>query len=178
MAFELAKGLKDIGTYEMLKQLKGMLQKQARQECFDIMKQLISCRMEQGSSDSAYVIKMKGCIDRLKKLDYPLPDETASDFILNSLPSSYDQFVMNFNMNAWVKTVSELHGMLKTAEMSIPNKTNQVLVVRSSGVKKLNHKNRGYNGKGKKNVTVAANHANSTNKNVVKVPLPPPEERQ
>ncbi|XP_076931324.1 uncharacterized protein LOC143596421 [Bidens hawaiensis] len=141
------------------------------------MKQLISCRMEHGSSVSAHVIKMKGHIDQMMKLHYPLSDEMAVDFILNSLPRSYDQFVMNFNMNAWVKTVSELHGTLKTAEMNISTKTTQVLMVRSAGLKKPNPKNRGYNVKGKKKVVVAAKHATNTNKGVAKVPPPLPEER-
>ncbi|XP_076903021.1 uncharacterized protein LOC143557963 [Bidens hawaiensis] len=49
MSYELAKGLEDLGAYEMLEQLKDMFQKQARQESFDTMKQLISWKMEQGS---------------------------------------------------------------------------------------------------------------------------------
>ncbi|XP_076951526.1 uncharacterized protein LOC143624916 [Bidens hawaiensis] len=106
---EFTKGLEDLGAHEMLEQLKVMFQKQARQERFETMKQLIiSCRMEQGSSVSAHV-KMKGYIDQLKKLDDPLSDEMAADFILNSLPISYDQFTMDFNMNSWVTTMSELH---------------------------------------------------------------------
>ena len=176
MSSDLAKNMEDIGAYEMLVQLKGMFQKQARQERFDTMKQLISCKMEHGSSVSTHVVKMKGYIDQLKKLDYPLSDEMAADFILNSLPSSYDQFVMNFNMNAWVKTVPELHGMLKTAEMNIPTKTNQVLLVKSTGVKKPKPKNRGYNSKGKK--VVAAKNATNTKRNVAKLPPSPHEERQ
>ena len=142
------------------------------------MKQLISCKMAEGSPVSAHVLKMKGHIDQLKKLDYPMPDEMASDFILNSLPKSYDQFVMNFNMNGWVKTVPELHNMLKTAEMNIPSRTNQVLMVRSAGVKKPKPKNRGFKGKGKKKVTVAANVATNTNKVVAKKKPPPFEERK
>ena len=130
--------------------------------------------MAEGSPVSSHVLKMKGHIDQLKKLDYPMPDEMASDFILNSLPNSYNQFVMNYNMNGWVKTVPELHNMLKTAEMNIPSRTNQVLTIRSAGVKKPNPKNQGYKGKGKKNVTIAAPRATNANKGVPKIPPPPP----
>ncbi|XP_076951572.1 uncharacterized protein LOC143624970 [Bidens hawaiensis] len=140
------------------------------------MKQLISCKMVEGSSVSAHVVKMKGHIDQLKKLDYPLPDEMAADFILNSLPSTYDQFVMNFNMNVWVKTMSELHNMLKTAEMNISSKTNQVLMTRSASVRKTKPKSGGYKGNGKKKVTIAATRATNANKGVPKIPPPPPEE--
>ncbi|KAD6796610.1 hypothetical protein E3N88_07506 [Mikania micrantha] len=127
----------------------GMFHKQARQECYDTMKQLIGCKMQEGSSVSAHVLTMKGYIDQLSKLGNPLSNEMAADFILNSLPKSYDQFVMNFNMNAWEKTVPELYGMLKTAEMNVPSKVNRVLTVQSTGVKKPNPKKRGYNSKGK-----------------------------
>ncbi|XP_076925977.1 uncharacterized protein LOC143588992 [Bidens hawaiensis] len=136
MSSKLAKGLENLGAYEMLEQLKGMFQKQTRQESFDTMKQLISCRMEHGSPITAHVVKIKWYIDKLKKLDYPLSDEIAAYFILNSLPNSYDQVILNFNMNAWVKIVLELHGMLKTAKMNIPTKTNQVLMVQFVGVNK------------------------------------------
>ncbi|KAJ0890633.1 putative RNA-directed DNA polymerase [Helianthus annuus] len=175
MSPELQKNMEDKDAYDMIQQLKGMFQKQARQERYDTMKQLISCKMQEGSCVSTHVLKMKGYIDQMNKLGYPLQDEMAADFILNSLPSSYDQFIMNYNMNAWVKTVPELHGMLKTAEMNIPHKTNQVLMVKSGGVKKLNNKKRAHNSKGKKMAVVAAKSA-TNNKQVAKPP--PPQERQ
>ncbi|KAK1432596.1 hypothetical protein QVD17_09493 [Tagetes erecta] len=177
MSPDLQKNMEDMAAFDMIEQLKGMFQKQARQERHDTMKQLISCKMQEGSSVSAHVLKMKGYIDQMTKLGNPMQDEMAGDFILNSLPSSYDQFVMNYNMNAWVKPVSELHGMLKTAEMNIP-KQNQVLMVRSGGVKKPNPKKRGYNSKGKNKVNVAVNRATNNNKVVAKPKPPPPEERQ
>ena len=52
----------------------------------------------------------------------------AIDIILQSLPEPYDGFVMNYNMHGMNKTVSELHGMLKTAEKNIKT-TKDVLMV-------------------------------------------------
>ena len=78
---------------------------------------------------------------------------------------------MNYNMNAWVKTMLELHRMLKTAEMNITNKTNQVLMVKSGGVKKPNNTKRDHKSKGKRTVVVAARNA-TNNKHVAK-PHPP-----
>ncbi|XP_076888707.1 uncharacterized protein LOC143539212 [Bidens hawaiensis] len=132
MSSELVKGLEDLGAYEMIEQLKGMFQKQVRQERFDTMKQLISYKMERRSLVSAHVVKMNGYIDQLKKLYWPMSDEMAADFILNSLPGSYDQCVMNFNMNAWVRTVSELHdyaGDLSTDHWLRVNDWNQCCFV-------------------------------------------------
>ena len=55
----------------------------------------------------------------------------ATNLILASLPSEYDQFVMNFNMHGMEKTLAELHRMLKNAEQRI-KKTSPVLVVQKA----------------------------------------------
>ena len=88
------------------------------------IKALNSCKMVPGSSVSAHVLNMKGYIDTLEKLGPPISRELATDLILTSLPSEYDQFVMNFNMHGMEKTLAELHGMLKNAEQNI-KKTKQ-----------------------------------------------------
>ena len=59
---------------------------------------------------------MKGYIEHLDRLGFPLSQELAADLILNSLPDSYGQFVMNYNMNEMDKSIFELHTMLKTTE--------------------------------------------------------------
>ena len=38
-------------------------------------------------------------IESLNKLGFPLSLELATDFILQSLPPSFEPFIMNFNMN-------------------------------------------------------------------------------
>ena len=61
----------------------------------------------------------------------------ATDLILNSLPDSYGQFVMNYNMNEMDKSISELHTMLKTAEQNIKSKLDHVLMIQNGkGFKK------------------------------------------
>ncbi|KAI3821037.1 hypothetical protein L1987_08593 [Smallanthus sonchifolius] len=176
MSRELQKRMEDLSAFDMIEKLKGMFLKQARQERYETMSRLIRCTMQEGTPVSTHVLKMKGYIDQMNKLGYPMKDDMATDFILNSLPSSYAQFVMNFNMNGLEKTVAELHGMLKTAEMNIQGKKNQLLMVRSAGVKKPNPEKIGYNSKGKKKVNVAVKPATNNNKKASKAP--PPEERQ
>ena len=68
----------------------------------------------------------------------------ATDLVLNSLPDSYGQFFMNYNMNEMDKSISELHTMLKTAEKNIKSKPGHVLMVQNG----KGFKNKG-NGKGK-----------------------------
>ena len=78
-----------------------------------------------------------------------MSDELAGDIILNSLPKSYDQFILNYKMNRWEKTLAELHLMLKNAEVNIPTKTAPVLMIKEGHVKKPNAKGKGKNSKGK-----------------------------
>ena len=92
-----------------------------------------------GTSVSAHVLKMKGLIDQLDKLCASISHELATVLILSSLPKSYDQFVMNYNMHHMEKSIAELHGMLKNVETNI-QKTNPLLMV---------HKGEGMKRKGK-----------------------------
>ena len=133
---ELQKNLVDLAAYDMSEQLKAMFQQQARHERFEVMRSLITCRMQEGTSISAHVLKMKSFVDQLERLNAPLSNELATDVILNSLPKSYHQFVLNYNMNGWDKTISELHQMLKTAETNIPTKGNPVLAIREGRITK------------------------------------------
>ncbi|KAK9018686.1 hypothetical protein V6N11_033733 [Hibiscus sabdariffa] len=72
--------------------------------------------MNEGSSVGAHVIKMMGYIQTLEKLGFPLKDELATDVVLQLLPDSFNQFVLNFNINEINKTLPQLLGMLRTAE--------------------------------------------------------------
>ncbi|XP_071710353.1 uncharacterized protein [Rutidosis leptorrhynchoides] len=109
----------------MMTELKNMFQKQASQELYETYKLLQTCKMEEGQSVSSHVLKMKSYIDRLEKLGTTLPPNLAVNTVLVSLPKSYHQFVMNYNM-------------LKTAEQDIPYKVFNpgVLMIRDSKVRK------------------------------------------
>ena len=148
MTLELQKGLENLGSYDMLTQVKDMFQVQAKQERFDTVKSLVCCKMAPGSSVSVHVLKMKGYIDQLERLGFPISQEPATDFILNSLTSSFDSFVLNYNMNSMEKTIMELHGMLKTAEsnMAKAKPATTVLAIREGGIQK---KRKASKGKGK-----------------------------
>ncbi|KAD5961454.1 hypothetical protein E3N88_12927 [Mikania micrantha] len=146
---ELQKNLEDLAAFDMITQLKEMFQEQARHERFETMKSLMGCQMQEGSSVSTHVLKMKSYIDQLERLGFPLSIELAGDMILNSLPKSFDHFIMNYNMNGWEKSITELHKMLKTAEVNIPSKTSPVLMINEGRIKKPNNKGKNIRGKGK-----------------------------
>jgi hypothetical protein len=129
---ELQKRLEDWGPFETINELKNLLQQQARDERYEILQALIDCKMAEGSSISAHVIKLQGYIQRLEALGVPFPVDFGTDMILKSLPPSFTGFVMNYNMHGMNKTLVELFAMLKVADKDIQKSTNNVLLVKHS----------------------------------------------
>ncbi|KAK8590161.1 hypothetical protein V6N12_024544 [Hibiscus sabdariffa] len=131
MTPELQKQHENMVAYEMIQNLKEIYEGQARQERYETSKALFQCKMSEGSSVGAHVIKMMGYIQMLEKLGFALNDELATDVILQSLPDSFNQFVLNFNMNEINKTLPQLLGMLRTAESNMKKGgSKSVLMVR------------------------------------------------
>ncbi|KAK8563085.1 hypothetical protein V6N12_011142 [Hibiscus sabdariffa] len=131
MTPELQKQHENMVAYEMIQNLKEIYEGQARQERYETSKALFQCKMSEGSSVGAHVIKMMGYIQTLEKLGFALNDELATDVILQSLPDSFNQFVLNFNMNEINKTLPQLLGMLRTAESNMKKGgSKSVLMVR------------------------------------------------
>ncbi|KAK8597087.1 hypothetical protein V6N12_065563 [Hibiscus sabdariffa] len=116
MTPELQKQHEDMVAYEMIQNLKEIYEGQARQERYETSKAFFQCKMSEGSPVGAHVIKMMGYIQTLEKLGFALNDELAVDVVLQSLSDSFNQFVLNFNMNEINKTLPQLLGMLRTAE--------------------------------------------------------------
>ena len=129
---ELQKRFENWGPFETINELKGMFQQQARAERYEISQALLDCKMAEGSSVSAHVIKLHGYVQRLEALGVPFPMEFGTDLILKSLPPSYAGFVMNFNMHGMNKTLGELFAMLKVAEKDIQKGTNHVMMVKKT----------------------------------------------
>ncbi|KAK8697812.1 hypothetical protein V6N13_113953 [Hibiscus sabdariffa] len=89
--------------------------------------------MSEGSPVGAHVIKMMSYIQTLEKLGFALNDELAIDVVLQSLPDSFSQFILNFNMNEIEKTLPQLLGMLRTAEGNMKKGgSKSVLMVREA----------------------------------------------
>ncbi|KAK8609939.1 hypothetical protein V6N13_093349 [Hibiscus sabdariffa] len=136
MTPELQKQHEDMVAYEMIQNLKEIYEGQARQERYETSKALFQCKMSEGSPVGAHVIKMMGYIQTLEKLGFALNDELAIDVVLQSLPDSFNQFILNFNMNEINKTLPQLLGMLRTAENNMKKGgSKSVLMVRKVKVK-------------------------------------------
>src|SRR4051794_20398370 len=97
-------------------------------ECYEASEKFFNCKMEENSSVSQHVLKMSGHANKLQELGIVIPNELGIHRVLQSLPPSYKNFVMNYNMQCMKKTLPELFSMLKTAEVEI-KKEHQVLMV-------------------------------------------------
>ncbi|KAK8983773.1 hypothetical protein V6N11_009559 [Hibiscus sabdariffa] len=133
MTPELQKQHEDMVAYEMIQNLKNIYEGQARQERYETSKALFQCKMSEGAQVGAHVIKMMGYIQTLEKLGFALNNELAIDVILQSLPDSFNYFVLNFNMNEFNKTLPQLLGMLRTAESNMKKGgSKSILMVREA----------------------------------------------
>jgi hypothetical protein len=98
---------------------------------------------------------MTGYIQRLEELECKIPEDLKMDRVLQSLPPSFNGFVLKFNMQGMKKTVPELFAMLKVAEVDIKKEHKVLMVNRTTSYKK----------KGKKSVSKkSGKSADSTKK--------------
>ena len=68
--------------------------------------------MTEGSSMQSHAIKMLSLVQKHEDLKAGLDYDTYIDVILQSLPPSYDPFIINYNMNWIKKSIHELINML------------------------------------------------------------------
>ena len=73
-------------------------------------------RITEGSSIQTHVLKMIDLITHVGQLDFTMHGELSQDLILQSLPDSFSQFVINYHMNKLNISLPELLNMLKIAK--------------------------------------------------------------
>ena len=103
----------------MFLELKLIFQANAQIERYEVSNKFYSCKMEENSSVSEHILRMSRYHNHLTQLRVNLPDDSVIDRVLQSLPPSYESFVMNYNMQGMDKTIPELFAMLKAAEVEI-----------------------------------------------------------
>ncbi|KAL0287523.1 UNVERIFIED_CONTAM: Retrovirus-related Pol polyprotein from transposon TNT 1-94 [Sesamum angustifolium] len=91
-------------------------------------KEFFRAKMTEGSSVQEHGVKMLSLVEKLKDLKVRLHNDTYIDVILQSLPPSYDLFIVNFNMNGLEKSINELINMLVQYEATIKKSAPSVLV--------------------------------------------------
>ncbi|KAG6382349.1 hypothetical protein SASPL_157982 [Salvia splendens] len=118
MSLELQRQHEHMLPYEMLKHLESLYASQAQTMEYEILHDLFKCKLHDGGKVSEHVLKMIGLIERLASIGMVLPANASTNLILQSLPSSFENFIVNFNMNNTKVGLPKLHNMLKTYESS------------------------------------------------------------
>ena len=100
----------------MLVHLQELYDKQSRTARFKISRRLFRAKVRNEQSVNDHCLTMIKDIEELQKLEMNMDKELQVDLILQSLPDSYGQFIMNYYMNKIDATLLELLNMLVTAE--------------------------------------------------------------
>ncbi|KAL4599345.1 hypothetical protein ACB092_11G120000 [Castanea dentata] len=85
----------------------------ARQET---MRQIYNTKMAAGSSVREHCLRMIANLNTLEVLGADIDGESQVDMILQSLPESFKEFRLNYNMNKKIYSLSELMNELVAAE--------------------------------------------------------------
>ncbi|KAG6430272.1 hypothetical protein SASPL_108336 [Salvia splendens] len=99
MSLELQRQHEHMFPYEMLKHLESLYASQAQTMEYEILCDIFKCKLHDGSKVSEHVLKMIGLFERLASIGTVLPANVSTNLILQSLPSSFENFIVNFNMN-------------------------------------------------------------------------------
>ncbi|KAL0403953.1 UNVERIFIED_CONTAM: hypothetical protein Sradi_2036100 [Sesamum radiatum] len=95
-------------------------------------KAFFGTKMTEGSSVREHEIEMLSLVEKLEDLQAGFNNDTYIDVIHQSLPPSYDPFVINYNMNGLEKSINELINMLVQYEATTKNSESSVLVGEAS----------------------------------------------
>ncbi|KAL0292003.1 UNVERIFIED_CONTAM: hypothetical protein Sradi_7006100 [Sesamum radiatum] len=95
-------------------------------------KAFFGTKMTKGSSVQSHGVKMLSLVEKLEDFKAGLNNDTYIDVILQSLPPSYDPFIVNYNMNRLEKSIHELINILVQYEASTHKFEPAVLVGEAS----------------------------------------------
>ncbi|KAL7591900.1 hypothetical protein Lser_V15G34942 [Lactuca serriola] len=90
-----------------------------RLEKFKITQTRLASKHKEGKSVCAHVLGMKSHIDRLRMLGSVVCEEMAVDWVFQSLPNSYSEFVREYYMMNYDVTLIDLTYMLIAAESAM-----------------------------------------------------------
>ncbi|XP_077217984.1 uncharacterized protein LOC143852485 [Tasmannia lanceolata] len=115
-----------IHGYYNLRKMFGEQNRSARQIA---IKGLVSTKMVEGTPVRDHMLKMMGYLNELELLGAMLDGESQVDMVLSSLPSSFNDFIMNYHMNKLSITLTELLNHLQSTEgLQKKNKKSTFLV--------------------------------------------------
>ncbi|KAL0345597.1 UNVERIFIED_CONTAM: hypothetical protein Sradi_4391000 [Sesamum radiatum] len=95
-------------------------------------KAFFGTKMVEGSFVQSHGVTMLSLLKKLEDLKAGLNNDTYIDVILQSLPPSYDPFIVNYNMNGLEKSIHELINMLVQHKATTHKSEPSVLVGEAS----------------------------------------------
>ena len=101
---------------DIMLSLKEMFGEQGRSTKQETMRQIYNTKMAEGTSVREHCLKTISNLNTLEVLGTDIDGESQVDMILQSLPESFKEFRLNYNMNKNVYTLSKLMNELVTAE--------------------------------------------------------------
>ena len=112
--------------------LKGMFGDHGRLVWQIAMQRLMGAKMAEGTPVREHILKMIEFLNELETLGATIDTQTQVDIILNSLPASFAQFKLNYNLNQMNFSMSELMSPLQSVEGVIKPEGNVLNVERAS----------------------------------------------
>ncbi|KAL6346158.1 hypothetical protein AAG906_027888 [Vitis piasezkii] len=152
-------------AYDILENLKEMFGDQTSAARQNALREILTSKMEEGTQVRTHVLKMMSLLNDMEVLGAEVDKATQIEMVLNTLPPSFQQFRLNYNMNKMDFTLSKLLNELVAAETIIKQGAAPVVLNierASSSVQKK--------GKKKKNVKPNNNGAAKGVNGVVKKP--------
>ena len=146
---------RDLDPYNMMARLQDLHRTNERMERYELVKKLFRARMTEGALVEAHGTQMIADIDELAKMGIVLEAELTIDILLQSLPDSWRQVIINYKLMDTDDTLGELLSMLKESEKELQKGAKREAHYASTshgpragpkatgGVKKRKHKNKG-----------------------------------
>ncbi|KAL0284641.1 UNVERIFIED_CONTAM: Transposon Ty1-ML2 Gag-Pol polyprotein [Sesamum radiatum] len=119
-------------------------------------KAFFGTKMVEGSSVQSHGVTMLSLVEKLEDLKAGLNNDTYIDVILQSLPPSYDPFIVNYNMNGLEKSIHELINMLVQYEATTHKYEPSVFVGEASTSKAKGKGTRRWKRKKEKGMAITA----------------------
>ena len=92
----------------------------------------MGAKMAEGTPIREHILKMIEVLNEMETLGATIDTQTQVDIILNSLPASFTQFKLSYNMNQINFSMSELMSSLQSTEGVIKPEGNVLNVERAS----------------------------------------------
>ena len=127
-------------AYDMMMNLKEMYGDQTRSARQKAMKDLMNITMAETTPIRDHVLNMIGLLNELEILGAEIDRESQVGIILQSLPDSYKQFCLNYNINKPQWTLAQLLKELVSTEGLIKKPSIVLITERGSSSKPKGNK--------------------------------------